>query len=277
MARQKIDVLLVRKDAPVQTMRLGPWLLYVVILLMVLTLAALGGGGYLLYQQNQALSEIVKDNKRLRLSAQNLETIVRSLQDRAFLANMTGDGSPPPPPPPPRQKPVPPPPAPAPVVKTPQAPSGQTADNDAKAKENGEASTPKEAQAVEPWPTSADWVEVRKVKLTKSGRDLLVYFDIANKREYKHLAQGYATVLLRSERKGAPWVEAWPPTRLTPLGRPEDPKKGAHFAVQRFKRFRARFVLVDKDVEAVEFLIFNEQGELALLVREEADSKKSKN
>lgn len=273
MARQKIDVLLVRKDAPVQTMRLGPWLLYIFIVLMTLTLAALGGGGYLLYQQNQALSEIVKDNKRLRLSAQNLETIVRGLQDRAFLANISGDG----PPPPPKQKPVQPPPAPAPVVKAPQAAPEQTADNDAKAKENGEASTPQEAQAVEPWPTSADWVDVRKVKLTKSGRDLLVYFDIANKRDYKHPAQGYATVLLRSERKGAPWVEAWPPTRLTPLGRPEDPKKGAHFAVQRFKRFRARFVLVDKDVEAVEFLIFNEQGELSLLMREEAGSKKSNN
>ncbi|MCF8040587.1 MAG: hypothetical protein K9L19_01195 [Desulfarculaceae bacterium] len=276
MARQKTDVLLVRKDAPVQTMRLGPWLLYFFMFLMVLTLAALAGGGYLLYQQNQALSEIVKDNKRLRLSAQNLETIVRGLQDRAFLANMPAEG--PPPPPPPRQKkPTQPPKAATPPAEPPQAAQEQPAETDAKAKENGDASTPQEAQAVEPWPTSADWVDVRKVKLKKSGRDLLVYFDINNKLDYKHPAKGYATVLLRSERKGAPWVEAWPPTRLTPLGRPENPKRAAHFAVQRYKRFRARFVLVDKDVEAVEFLIFNEQGELALLMRETMDSKQPKN
>ena len=271
MARQKIDVLLVRKDAPVQTMRLGPWLLYFFMLLMILTLAALVGGGYLLYQQNLALSEIVRDNRRLRLASQNMETMVRDLQDRAFLANMPGDGPPPPPPPPPApQNHAPPPPE-------PQAVHTQPADTGDKAKENGNASTPQEAQAVEPWPTSADWVDVRKVSLKKSGRDLLVYFDIANKLDPKKQAEGYATVLLRSERKGAPWVEAWPPAQLTLLGRPKNPKKGAHFAVRRYKRFRARFVLVDKAVEAVEFLIFNEQGELALLKREAVDSKQPNN
>lgn len=271
MARQKIDVLLVRKDAPVKTMRLGPWLFYFFMLLMILILAALAGGGYLLYQQNLALSEIVRDNRRQRLAAQNMETMVRDLQDRAFLANMPGDGPPPPPPPP--HNPAPPPQNPAPPVPKPQALQNLPVDAGDKAKENGNASTPQEAQAVEPWPTSADWVDVRKVSLKKSGRDLLVYFDIANKLDPKKQAEGYATVLLRSERKGSPWVDAWPPAQLTLLGRPKSPKKGAHFTVRRYKRFRARFVLVDKSVEAVEFLIFNEQGELALLKREAVDSK----
>ncbi|MCB2192385.1 MAG: hypothetical protein KQI62_12515 [Deltaproteobacteria bacterium] len=271
MARQKIDVLLVRKDAPVQTMRLGPWLFYFFIILMIVILAALAGGGYLLYQQNLALSEIIKDNRRMRLSAQNLETIVRSLQDRAFLTNMPVDG-PAPPPPPPKQKPAPPPPEPVPVAKQPKP--VQEEQTDTMAKENGPASTPKEAQAVEPWPTSADWVDVRKISLRKSGRDLLVYFNVANKLDAKHPARGYAFVLLRSKRKGAPWVEAWPPTKLSPLGRPENPKKGARFAVQHRKRFKARFVLVDKKIDAVDFLVFNEEGELDLLMRETPDSLK---
>lgn len=270
MARQKLDVLLVRNDAPVQRMRLGPWLLYFFALLMLLIMAALAGGGYLLFQQNQALEEIVRDNRRLRLAAQNLETIVRDLQDRAFVSNLPE--GPPPPPPPPRQA--------APPLPSPPAPQAQPEGKkpeEAKpaAPDNGSAPTPSAAQAVEPWPTSADWVEVRNIRRKKSGRDLLVYFDVTNKMVDKGAAEGYVTVLLRSDRKGSPWVEAWPPARLTPLGRPEDPKRGAPFTVQRYKRFRARFALVDKDLEAVEFLIYDKQGELALFMREAVDSNKS--
>ena len=106
---------------------------------------------------------------------------------------------------------------------------------------------------------------------------MLVYFDIANKLNPKHPAEGYATVLLRSQRKGAPWVEAWPPIRLTPLGRPEKPKKGAYFTVRSHKRFKARFALVDKEVEAVEFLIYNKDGELALIMREPVESPQKRN
>lgn len=253
-----------------RAMRLGPWLIYLALLLLALTVSALAVGGYFLYRQNQALDNIVKDNRRLRLAAQNLETIVRGLQDRAFLSGMPPDA-----PPPPHPEPPPPRPLATPQPEKAASPSASEGVEEEKTKENG-ASTPHEAEAVEPWPTSADWMEVRKVSLKKSGRDLLVYFDIANKLAGKQAAEGYATVLLRSDRRGDPWVEAWPPARLTPLGRPENPKKGARFSVQKEKRFRARFVLVDKKVEAVEFLIFNEQGELALLMRETPESLKPK-
>lgn len=266
MARQKVDVLLVRKDAPVQTMRLGPWLLYFFMLLMILILAALAGGGYLLYQQNLAMGEMVTDNRRLRLAAQNLETIVRDLQDRAFVARMPNEGPPPPPPPPPARAQTPP--------LRPQAAPVKPAAAEAPAKESDSATTSPSAQALEPWPTSAAWVDVRNIKRKKTGRELLVYFDVTNKKDSKHPAVGYVTVLLRSQRQGSPWVEAWPPARLTPLGRPENPKKGATFSVQRRRNLRARFALVDKDVEAIEFLVYDNQGELALLVREAVGSKK---
>lgn len=265
MSSRKIDILLVRKDAPVQTMRLGPWLLYFFMFLMILTLAALAGGGYLLYQQNLALSEIVKDNRRLRLAAQNLETIVRDLQDRAFLTNMPSESAPPPSPPRAQTPPAPKPPA------APEKPAAAEVSD----KENDSATTSPAAQALEPWPTTSDWVDVRNVRRKKSGRELLVYFDMVNKKDSKHPAAGYVTVLLRSQRQGAPWVEAWPPARLTPLGNPENPKKGASFSVQRHRRLRARFALVDKEIEAIEFLVYDSQGELALFMREAVDPKKS--
>ncbi len=268
-----MDVLLVRKDAPVQRMRLGPWLLYVFLLLMVLILASIAGGGYLLYRQNLALSDMVKDNRRLRLAAQNLESLVRDLQDRTVLSSVPKELPPPPPrppqapPEPPKAVPPPPPPPPA------KAQSSSAAE--APAKDNDAASASPAAQALEPWPTSSDWVDVRGIKYKKSGREMLVYFDIANKGDPKSTASGFITVLLRSHRQGTPWVESWPPTRLTPLGRPENPKKGAAFSVQRYRRLRARFALVDQKVDAVEFLVYDKEGELALLVRESMGAKKS--
>ena len=163
MPSRKIDILLVREDGPVQTMRIGPWLLRFFLVVMVLILAVLAGGGYLLYRQNLAISEIVKDNRRLKLAAENMETMVRDLQDRAFLTNTPDQAPPPQPPnapPPPKTQPAPPEPK-TPIVQE------NTSETEAQAKENRTASTPEEAQGVEPWPTSSDWVEVKKISRQK--------------------------------------------------------------------------------------------------------------
>ena len=263
MARQKVDILLVRKDAPVRTMRLGPWLLYLVLLLFCLTLAGLAGGGYLLYQQNRALQVLLKDNRRLNLVCQNLESMLRDLQDRAVLGSQPvieakPAGQPKPPPKP----------APAPQAAQPAPPPAETSQAPAAAPEKAGVSASPQAQALEPWPTSCDWVQVLKIKTRRVGRELLVYFNVANKKGPRQPAVGYICVILRGQRKGAPWLEAWPPTRLTPLGRPENPKRTAAFEVRRYRRLRARFALVDKDVENLEFLVYDKDGELALVMRE---------
>ncbi|MCB2226508.1 MAG: hypothetical protein KQH53_07495 [Desulfarculaceae bacterium] len=274
MARRSTDILLVRKDAPVKRMRLGPWLFYFVLLLICLTVAGLAGGGYLLYQQNQALQELVKDNKRMRLVAQNLESMLRDLQDRLDLAASPqakpepSTGVKPPPPPPPRD------PAPA-AAPPPPAPAEDS--KPVPASNNGEkpwVSSSAQAQALEPWPTSSDWVDIQKVSTKRSGRELLVYFNVVSKKDNSRKpVEGYVAVILRGERKGAPWLEAWPPIHLTPLGRPEDYKRTANFEVKRYRRLRARFALVDKKVETLEFLVYDKEGELVLLKRHPMDQK----
>jgi hypothetical protein len=261
LARQKIDILLVRKDAPVQTMRFGPWLLYLVLLLCCLTLAVLAAGGYMLYQQNQALQLLIKDNKRLGLACQNLESMLRDLQDRAYLSSQPEIATKP-------AEETKPPPKPSPEPQSAPPPPAETSQGEATAPKNGGVSASPQAQALEPWPTSCDWVEVLKIKTRKVGRELLVYFNVTNKKGPRQPAVGYICVILRGQRKGAPWLEAWPPTLLTPLGRPENPKKSAAFEVRRYRRLRARFALVDKLVENLEFLVYDKNGELALLMRE---------
>ena len=273
MARRKMDILLVRKDAPVHRMRLGPWLIYFFVLLICLTVAGLAGGGYLLYRQNQALQELIKDNRRMSLVSRNLESMLRDLQDRVTLATKPQPAPPPPPPPPKAEPPAPkaappqpappPPPRPAPPVEEPKPvppaePRGSGPDR---------VKAPHQAEGLEPWPTSCDWVEIRKVTTQKKGRDLLVYFNVTNTRDDKKLAEGYVAVILRGERKGAPWLEAWPPTSLTPLGRPANPKRTAAFEVRRYRRLRARFTLVDKKVDTLEFIIYDQEGDLAMIMR----------
>ncbi|MCF8031570.1 MAG: hypothetical protein K9K66_01750 [Desulfarculaceae bacterium] len=238
-------------------MRLGPWLFYFVLLLICLTVAGLAGGGYLLYTQNQALDELVKDNRRMRLVTQNLESMLRDLRDRVDLASR------PQPEPPPPSKPAPPPPPPPPKAEAPKPPPPP----EPAAPEKPEVSTPAQAQALEPWPTSSDWVDIQKITSKKSGRDLLVYFNVTNEKAGKKPVEGYVAVVLRGERKGTPWLEAWPPTRLTPLGRPENYKRTANFEVRRYRRLRARFTVVDKKVDTLEFLVYDKEGELALLKR----------
>lgn len=272
MARRSTDILLVRKDAPVKRMRLGPWLFYFVLLLICLTVAGLAGGGYLLYQQNQDLQELVKDNKRMRLVSQNLEGMLRDLQDRLDLAARPqpepGPGVKPPPPPPPAPAPAaapPPPPPPAPAEAPKPAPPAKPEPN---VPEKSGVSSSAQAQALEPWPTSSDWVDIQKISTKKSGRELLVYFNVTNPQENSRKPiEGYVAVILRGERKGASWLEAWPPTHLTPLGRPENYKRTANFEVKRYRRLRARFALVDKKVETLEFLVYDKEGELVLLKR----------
>ena len=65
-------------------------------------------------------------------------------------------------------------------------------------------------------------MDIQKISTKQSGRELLVFFNVVNAKEDSRAPiEGYVAVILRGERKGAPWLEAWPPTHLTPLGRPE--------------------------------------------------------
>jgi len=209
----------------------------------------------------------------MQMVSRNLESLLRDLQDRAVLSAQPSTAAPPakaaaPEKPQPAQEPAAPPaPKPEPKPEPPRA-ANQPEPAPRPAPETApESGATHQAQGLEPWPTTCDWVDIRKISTKKTRRELFVYFNVSNKQESREPAEGYVAVILRGERKGAPWLEAWPPTRLTPLGRPDNFKRTAAFEVRRYRRLRARFAMVDKNVELLEFLVYTKEGDLALLVR----------
>lgn len=274
-------------------MRFGPWVIYLLVVLLLLTLAGLGAGGYVFYRQHLALERLVKDTRRLRLSTQGLESM---LAERAGWS--PPGAAPPPPEAPPAPKPAtkakaaarsdkPPPDAarstppttspPPPAAAPPEASDAASAVSEKSADSKPGSSAPEKAaeepaqasaaQNLEPEPESSDWVTVRNIQQKKVGNTLVVSFQVASKQEGKKQVEGYVSVILRGERHGSPWLEAWPPARLTLLGRPQNYKRGAPFSVRRYRTMKARFAVVDKDLQRLEFLIYDQQGELAMVLR----------
>jgi hypothetical protein len=108
-------------------------------------------------------------------------------------------------------------------------------------------------------------VGIANVKLSTQGRELVAVFDVTNELDPDDPAMGYVTVVARAQRKGKPWIEAWPPQRLTPLGRPLNYRRGTPFSVQRFRRLKAKFTKGDKDFQKLEFLVYSREGDLLLV------------
>jgi hypothetical protein len=284
MARQKLDILVVRNDGPVQPMRFGPWVLYLFVILLCLTLLGLGGAGYLLFEQHLALERLTKDTKRLRLSTQSLEALLSQGQGWSRLSQpRPSQPRQPQPVPKPRAKtttstvaklttsssttststtlpPAPPSPVLAPAASPPAGQNGAVPEQGAQSQPSASVS-----QGLELEPDSSDWVAIRNVRQRKSGGRLTIRFQVANKKEGQGQAEGYVTVVLRGIRKGSPWLEAWPPTRLSPLGRPENYKRGKPFAVKRYRTLKARFAVADKYLEQLEFVIYDRQGNLVMM------------
>lgn len=255
-------------------MRLGPWVIYLFVILLCLTLLGLGGAGYLLFQQHLALERLTKDTKRLRLSTQSLETMLSQGQGWSRLSQPRPGQ-----PPQPKAKTtsstvaksttsttttttLPPSPALVPAA------SPQAGENGAAQAQGAQGeSRASVSHGLEPEPGSTDWVAIRNVRQSKSGGRLTVRFEVANKKEGQGQvqAEGYVTVVLRGSRKGGPWLEAWPPARLSPLGRPENYKRGKPFAVKRYRTLKARFAVADKYLEQLEFVVYDQQGKLVMM------------
>jgi len=302
---KKFNILLVRKDGPVQPLQLGSWAIYALLALLLLALVGMGVGGYLFYRQHLILNKLLKDTRRLTLSTQGLERMLSEqdgwprprmapppLASRPAPAPTPKPAAKPAPrpsaapaakpagvpapqskaaPPPQQERPAqpaaaspPPPPASAATAKAAPRPAGE---------QRPEPVQGAAAQDLEPESDSASWVEVRNVQQSRSGGSLVVRFEVANKQEPQDQADGYLFLILRGQRRGSPWLEAWPPTRLTPLGRPENYKRGAPFSVRRYRALKARFAIADKHLEQLEFIIYDRQGELVLVQRLPISSK----
>jgi hypothetical protein len=263
VGEKDMDIVLVRKSGPVQSMKFKPWWIYFLFLVLMLMLAGLGAGSYLLYHQQQALKAIAEDTRLLMLRAERLEALVQEQETRALLAQQAEQER-------------------AHAQAVAAAKKGRAAEEkkpaaEAGAKPAAAESKPKPeakpetrqaaAHDLPPEPTSSDLVGVKLVRVRRQGSELKVIFDVTNRREPATPAVGYVTVVLRAQRAGRPWIEAWPPMRLTPLGRPINYRRGTPFSVQRYRRLKANFAIGDKVFERLEFLVYSREGELLLVSR----------
>lgn len=241
MGEGGFDVVLVRKSGPVQTMKFRSWWLYFLFLALLLMVAGLGAGAYLLYNQQQVMSELSEDTRLLMLRAERLESLAQEQETRALLAQQAADER--------REAER--------VAKARVAPKEAAAER-AKAEEEAKPVLP-------PEPKTSEHVKIANVNFRKRGGEINIVFDVTNQRDPSDPAMGYVTVIARAQRAGKPWIEAWPPMRLSPLGRPLNYRRGTPFSVQRYRRLKASFAKGDKKFERVEFLVYSRDGQLLMV------------
>jgi hypothetical protein len=212
----------------------------------------LGGSSYLLYRQQLQLAEIVDDTRLLMLRAERLESLVQEQETRDILSQQAaedraattlpskGKGKAAPPPPPANN----------------QEDSGKDA-------ESGEVAG---QTALADEPQSSDRLSIKNIEQRLEGGELVVSFDLVNEREPREPAMGYIALVVRGQRQGKAWFEAWPPMRLNTQGRPQNFHRGTPFSVQRYRRVLARVAsLDDKKFESLEFVVYSRQGSLVMV------------
>lgn len=249
MGEGGFDVVLVRKSGPVQNVKFRSWWLYFLFLVLLVMVAGLGAGAYLLYSQQRVLLNLSEDTRLLMLRAERLESLVQEQETRALLAQQAEE-------------------------ERRAAQAAAKAKALPKAVVAAEAAKAEEAKPVlPPEPKVSEHVKISNVKVGGRGGDLSVVFDVANQHDPNDPAMGYVTVVARAQRADKPWIEAWPPMRLSPLGRPLNYRRGTPFSVQRYRRLRASFAKGDKQFERLEFLVYSREGQLVLVHDQELGGK----
>lgn len=244
MSKRGFDVLLVRKSGPVRSLSMSSGWLYMLVLILLIMVAGVGGNSYLLYRQQLQLAEVADDTRLLMLRAERLESLVQEQETRDILSQ--------------------------------QAAEDRAAALPGKSKGKAAAPPPKEDPDKEPEagettpqadePQSSDRLSIKNVEQRVEGGELVVSFDLINEREPRDPAMGYIALVVKGQRQGKQWNEAWPPMRLTALGRPQNYHRGTPFSVQRYRRVLARVAsLDDKKFETLEFVIYSRQGTLVMV------------
>ena len=293
MGQSGFDVLLVRKSGPVQSMTFKSWWFVLFFLLIILMIAAIAAGGYFIYLQHGVIKNLSEDTHQMRLRVERLETQVLNEETRQALAN----GRTPSPAPMAKRAPQKPPEPEKPAPKTTRPPAKSAAsdllqnrpemiqasasqarpqpkaepekpqvdedDDDAQKADSAEDDEADDILSGEP--SKSNRVVINRLSYSRKGKNLTIRFRVSNKRKPKDPAIGYATVVLRGKRAKKVWVEAWPPMRLTPLGRPVNYRRGTPFSVKYYRRVRARFSLDDKKFELMEILVYDRKGRLMLV------------
>lgn len=254
MAKRGFDVVLVRRSGPVTSFSMrGGWIYLLAILLLVLT-AAVSGGGYLVWQQQKLVTEMAEETRMLSLRAERLEALSQEQETREILAQQATEERPHSPE---KGRKASPPPSP---------PASSPAAADASPAASGGESIRAAETAASDEPSKSAYITISNIEQKEEGGDLVVTFDLINEREGKEPVSGYISLVAHGKRNGKAWIEAWPPQRLTPQGRPQSFRRGTPFSVQRYRHVRARVAAItDKQFETVEFVIHSRQGELALV------------
>ncbi len=249
MGDSGFDVVVVRRSGPVSAMKFRSWWLYFLFLVLLVMLAGLGAGSYLLYRQHQAIQAISGDTRLLMLRAERLESLAQEQETLALLAQQAAD-----------QKAA---------LEKPTKPDKKAKSPEPEKKAAAAAASEAPPTTTEPAlpaePKQSENVGIRVQQYNTQSSEIKITFDVTNQTEGPEPAMGYVTVVLRGSRDHKPWIEAWPPMRLTPLGRPLNYRRGTPFSVQRYRRLHASFAKGDKKVDRLEFLVYDRQGDLMLV------------
>ncbi len=257
-----MEVVLVKKAGPVRVMQFRSWWVYFILLALLVTILGVGGGSYLLHRQQRALMELAEDTHLAMLRLERLESLLQEQENLDILAQQEAEARATLPPAAPEKKPA----------AKPEAASAPKAADNAARQAGSEAadSDPKLADpagkgaAASTEPTASDLLAVRDIEARAQSGELVVRFRLTNERSPSDKAMGYVTVVARGERAGKPWIEASPPMRLTPLGRPLNFRRGTPFSVQYHRSVKATFPIDDKKLQRVEIVIHSREGELIL-------------
>jgi len=250
VTKRGFDVLLVRKSGPVRSLSMSSGWIYLLVVLLLVVVGGVVGGSYILYRQQLQVAEIIDDTRLLILRAERLESLVQEQETRDILSQQAAED---------RASAMPGKPKGKALASVPQA-SPDDLGKDGETFEQAVRAT----QAEEP--QSSDRMSIKNIDMRAEGGDLVVSFDLINEREPREPLMGYMALVARGQRQGRPWFEAWPPMRLTSLGRPQNFHRATPFSVQRFRRVRARVAsLEDKKFDTLEFVVYSRQGNLMMV------------
>lgn len=243
---------MVRKSGPVQTARLGSWLIGLFVILLVVIMLALAGGGYLFLQQSKLMADFSEQVNLLMLRAERLEYLVQEQETREVIAQEEAEEQG----------------ATKPELdkKPPMVASLETGETSVQPE-------PTPTTAVAENPRVSEQVSINRIEQRYEDQELLVNYDVTNEQSEGNRAEGYVSLILHSTKDGKARREASPPMRLDANGRPVSYRRGMPFAVHRFRRIAARFDVEGKVPKSLEFIVYSRRGQLLLVYEQPVKAK----
>ena len=291
MGRDNMELVLVRKNGPIQSMKFRVWWIYFLFMILAALFMGLGATTYLLYRQHEAIRILAEDSQLMLLRTERLESLVQDQEITQILAQQKAEQALTPAKVSDKPTKATKPDKPASTEKQPPQTKAKDKPAEKPKEEAAPAEKPAKSAEIQPQepaepkkppekaaaaekqkaptpllePTTSDVVGIKDISIERKNGKLFLRYKVANAKAPEGKAVGYTTVIARGERAGKPWIEAYPPMRLSPLGRPLNYKRGVPFSVQYHRPIKASFALNDKDIKRLEFLVHSRDGDVLLL------------